>query len=487
MATIREDLIFATIQKAFALNNYNKNLDKQYKFMRQTILKDKSLTKDEKLVAIKKLSKNHDIDKIRHNEGKRRICNDCEEECLATLYCEYCVRNYLKQKFSYWTSGNNDVNDLIQKCQMESLAPNKIVEWIPYKNIQNIKYLTRGGFSEIYTAEWIGGQYYEWDSIKQQLKRYGTRNVILKRLENVESANRSWFEEAKSHLIINNKWSEIVPCYGLTQDPSDGSYMLVMRELDTNLREYLRQNKNKLTWKEKIKITVDIIDALNRIHKENVIHRDLHSGNILYLKYTNYWFISDLGFCGPANKPLKSIYGNLPYIAPEIIIGKEYTKASDVYSIAMLMWEISSGQPPFANYEDEYDLAIDIVNGVRPKIVPGTPPKYKELIERCWDADPTKRYDINTLLNTIDCINKSYYQNTPDGHKNMVSKFLKKFKKINNKLDNSHNSKIISYYSSSSKLLTSRVYQFIDLPGSGITEGTIHWDILNFFRTSIKI
>jgi len=70
-----------------------------------------------------------------------------------------------------------------------------IAEWIPHNNLQNIKYLTKGGFSEIYKADWIGGGYNEWDSKEQQLKRYGMEKIILKRLEDVKSANRSWFEE----------------------------------------------------------------------------------------------------------------------------------------------------------------------------------------------------------------------------------------------------------------------------------------------------
>ena len=114
---------------------------------------------------------------------------------MATLYCEYCVRNYLKANFSNWTSGNDDIDNLIQKCQMESLMPSQIVEWIPYSNLENIKYLTKGGFSEIYTADWINGRYDEWNSKNQQLIRFGTFDVILKKLENVESANQSWFEE----------------------------------------------------------------------------------------------------------------------------------------------------------------------------------------------------------------------------------------------------------------------------------------------------
>src|SRR6185369_7469244 len=110
---------------------------------------------------------------------------NCNKECLATLFCEHCVRSYLKAKFSNWTSGNDDINNLIQKCQIDALEPDSIPEWIPYNNLQNIKYLTKGGCSEIYTADWIGGSYNEWDSNKQQLQRFGTEKVILKSLANV--------------------------------------------------------------------------------------------------------------------------------------------------------------------------------------------------------------------------------------------------------------------------------------------------------------
>ena len=78
--------------------------------------------------------------------------------------------------------------------------------------------------------------------------------------------------------------------------------MLVMMEMDVDLRKYLQQNYNKLTWKERIQITNNITLALYFIHKENAIHRDLHSGNILYSQLNNAWYISDLGFCGPADK-----------------------------------------------------------------------------------------------------------------------------------------------------------------------------------------
>ncbi|POG58520.1 kinase-like domain-containing protein, partial [Rhizophagus irregularis DAOM 181602=DAOM 197198] len=189
--------------------------------------------------------------------------------------------------------------------------------------------------------------------------------------------------------------------------------MLVMIKMDIDLRKYLQQNHNQLTWKDRMKIINVITRSLYYIHKEKAIHRDLHSGNILYSQLNDHWYISDLGFCGPADKYSTSIYGNLPYIAPEVIVGREYTFASDIYSIAILMWEISSGQTPFINYEHENDIEMNIINGIRTKIVPGTPLEYKNLMKECWDADPLKRPDYNTFWKKIQKINL-YYQNMSD-------------------------------------------------------------------------
>ncbi|RGB21447.1 hypothetical protein C1646_732376 [Rhizophagus diaphanus] len=271
MSTLRYGLIYATNNRANTLTDTNiyNDIHKQFEFQKQTLLADKILTYEEKTEAIKVLTDNYDRDKINFNSGTRRICEHCNQECLATLYCEYCVRNYLQENFPNWTSGNDDIDNLIQKCQMESLGPKDIVEWIPYSNLENVKYLTKGGFSEIYTADWINGDYNEWDFEKKQLKRFGYGEIILKKLENVRSANQSWFEEAKSHLTISNKWADVVRCYGLTQNLSNGNYFLVMMKMDIDLRKYLQQNHNQLTWKKRINITYEIIFALYYIHFES--------------------------------------------------------------------------------------------------------------------------------------------------------------------------------------------------------------------------
>src|SRR5256714_12976747 len=106
MSDIRKGLVRAALNKSVALinDNIHDNFHKQHEFKQQTILADNSITIDEKAYAIRELNKVYDRYKVRNNEGTKRICENCDQECLATLYCELCVRNYLKANFPYWTS-----------------------------------------------------------------------------------------------------------------------------------------------------------------------------------------------------------------------------------------------------------------------------------------------------------------------------------------------------------------------------------------------
>ncbi|GBC12250.2 kinase-like domain-containing protein [Rhizophagus irregularis DAOM 181602=DAOM 197198] len=149
----------ASINSAFVVANRAASLNdddihEKYEFVKQKILDDNSLTKKEKTKAISILNNSYDIAKV-------------------------------------------SVDVLIMKsCQMKTLFPYGIIEWIPYEKLQNIKFLTKGGYSEIYTANWINGGYVGWHTKKQQLKKLGKRQkVILKTLGNVGSENKRWFDE----------------------------------------------------------------------------------------------------------------------------------------------------------------------------------------------------------------------------------------------------------------------------------------------------
>jgi hypothetical protein len=71
------------------------------------------------------------------------------------------------------------------------------------------------------------------------------------------------------------------------------------------------------------------------------------------------------------------------------------------------MWEISSGQPAFINHDHNCELAMKIVNGMRPKILSDTPLEYSNLMEQCC---PSERPDIDRLYNKIFEMRNLYYQ-----------------------------------------------------------------------------
>src|SRR5213080_3023604 len=124
--------------------------------------------------------------------------------------------------------------------------------------------------------------------------------------------------------------------------------------------------------------------------------RDLHSGNILYSdRIYQKVMIADLGLSGPVDQSSTSsknnIYGVLSYVAPEVLNGKPYTIASDIYSFGVLMSVISTGQQPFHDIAHDRNLAFKICEGVRPGFSINTPKFYIELAYKCMDANPGKR------------------------------------------------------------------------------------------------
>ena len=118
------------------------------------------------------------------------------------------------------------------------------------------------------------------------------------------------------------------------------------------------------------------------------------------------------------------------------------------------MWEVSSGQPPFINYEHNCDLALKIINGMRPKVISGTPLKYKILMEKCWDAISSKRPHINSLSNEIYQIQKSYNQNENNEYSTNIYN-----SQLNTNLSISANSSI-----NSSVRKLSKIHSFKGLP-----------------------
>ena len=60
-------------------------------------------------------------------------------------------------------------------------------------------------------------------------------------------------------------------------------------------------------------------------------------------------------------KDKDEVFGVIPYLAPEVLSGKPYTKKSDIYSFGMIMWEYTTGKKPFYNRSYNHNLMLDIL------------------------------------------------------------------------------------------------------------------------------
>ena len=174
-----------------------------------------------------------------------------------------------------------------------------------------------------------------------------------------------------------------------------------------DLTHYITNEFYNISWSKKLNQLRYIAYGLEKIHKKKIIHHDLHSGNILI---TNGYYnirISDLGLSKSATESSddNENYGIIPYMAPEIFQGQKYTKASDIYSFGMIMWEYMTGRRPFWDRVHDTDLIIDICDGLRPPIGDTNVPNgYIELMKECWNPDTTKRPTAKYIRNKINKI-----------------------------------------------------------------------------------
>jgi len=107
-------------------------------------------------------------------------CSKCHRPYTHRNWCPSCQKLIFCSEFTKWTSGNKLIDDLIKETQLNAQDKTEYIEWIPYKQLTDVNYLTTGSFAKIYTAIWKGGLRQLWDEKTQQFVRHGDRKVVLK-------------------------------------------------------------------------------------------------------------------------------------------------------------------------------------------------------------------------------------------------------------------------------------------------------------------
>ncbi|GBC11222.2 kinase-like domain-containing protein [Rhizophagus irregularis DAOM 181602=DAOM 197198] len=262
-----------------------------------------------------------------------------------------------------------------------------------------------------------------YDKYKKEYNRVTSNKVVaLKCLHNSQNITNEFLNEVNAYSIsssFNDHFGigndGILKIYGISQNPDTNNYIIVLEYAnDGNLNNCNNNIIRNYRWNEKLHVLKKIVKGFKKIHGNNKVHRDFHTGNILVSVRDSIYgstgnsssdiCISDMGLCGEvSNMDKTKIYGVMPFVAPEVLKGKPYTRAADVYSFAMIMYYIATGRQPFANCAHDSVLALNICNGIRPEINELEAPKfYIDLMKNCWNADPEKRpsaIEIEKLFN----------------------------------------------------------------------------------------
>ncbi|RHZ61722.1 hypothetical protein Glove_346g179 [Diversispora epigaea] len=335
--------------------------------------------------------------------NKNIKCFQCKRKSRinSSHVCYYCYGlNSLAD------SGNINIDDFIKGTLSSNMRKIDIfLQWVPFKEFKDVKKIGQGGFSQIFKATW---KIFEGISNKGTVKRSSEQEIVLKILNNSQNVDTEFLNELKHTFQFrfnDMNYSGIIECYGVTQDPQTKNYAFVLEYMPNgDLHHFIHNNFEIFTWKSKIHYLNNIVRGINNIHHKEIIHRDLHSGNILAKKDINVidFVISDLGFSQPANidsniSRESQIYGIIPYMAPELFKNQQYSYASDIYSLGMIMWQLTSGHRPFHDQEHGPKLILDILDGKRPEITEDTPERWSNLMKSCWHPDPSQRPTIQEI------------------------------------------------------------------------------------------
>ncbi|CAB4409933.1 unnamed protein product [Rhizophagus irregularis] len=201
------------------------DLNEKYEHQLYIIDQHEKLTVAEKVETKRRITFDKDFRNLLFLKGPKYKCALCGRSGYTNYTCEHCSRDVLKSEFVNWSSGNEVIDEAIRKSQMILPLPGWIQEWIPFSELENMKYKTRGGCATIYTAIWTKGYMKEFDNEKRTFGRSGPYKVIMKRLEGSSIADTKYFKELTLHLTLRGHGCQVVHCCGVTRDPESDDFI----------------------------------------------------------------------------------------------------------------------------------------------------------------------------------------------------------------------------------------------------------------------
>jgi len=263
---------------------------------------------------------------------------------------------------------------------------------------------TKLGPYEIISAVGAGGMGEVYKARDTRIDRTVAIKTLPSHLAD-NSDNRQRFDrEARAISSLNHP--NICALYDIGQQ--DGVDFLVMEYLEGEPLSAVL-DKGPLAAQELLRIAIQIADALDKAHRQGLVHRDLKPGNIIITK--NGAKLLDFGLAKwqanstsntlatmtRTSSPLTgegTIVGTFQYMSPEQLEGKEADARSDLFSFGVVIYEMATGKRPFEGRSQASLIASIMKEEPRPisAIQPLTPPALERAVKQCLAKEPDDRW-----------------------------------------------------------------------------------------------
>ncbi|KAL3504424.1 hypothetical protein ACH5RR_034265 [Cinchona calisaya] len=164
-----------------------------------------------------------------------------------------------------------------------------------------------------------------------------------------------------------------------------------------SLYEYLHKNHIVLNLPQLLKFAIDVCKGMEYLHQNNIIHRDLKTANLL-MDSENAVKVADFGVARfqCVGGVMTAETGTYRWMAPEVINHQPYDQKADVFSFAIVLWELVTAKVPYDTMTP-LQAALGVRQGLRPELPRDAHPKLLDLMQRCWEAIPGNRPSFSEI------------------------------------------------------------------------------------------
>ncbi|KAL7082894.1 hypothetical protein ACP275_14G129300 [Erythranthe tilingii] len=306
-------------------------------------------------------------------------------------------RQVLKVEKKSWPSSHSmprlsEKEKIEIKCEFDQLAiPNDGTDvWeIDPQNLKFESKVASGSYGDLYKGT------------------YCSQDVAIKILK-TERLNTELQKEFAQEVYIMRKirHKNVIQFIGACTKPPN---LCIVTEFMSggSVYDYLHKQKGSFKLPGLLKVAIDISKGMNYLHQNNIIHRDLKAANLL-MDENEVVKVGDFGVARVKAQTgvMTAETGTYRWMAPEVIEHKPYDHKADIFSFGVVLWELLTGKLPY-DYLTPLQAAVGVVQkGLRPTIPKNTHPKLSDLLEKCWQKDPSLRPDFSQVTEILQKISK---------------------------------------------------------------------------------